>query len=83
MAAQAVAEVMAEGDQVDEVVGMEVADDDGVEISRIELARESRKRSLAEVEQDRRRAAPDQVCGPGRAESIRVGRSRARDEQLE
>jgi hypothetical protein len=80
---EAVSKVMAKGDQIDEVIGMEVADDDRVESARVELADNPWKRSLAKVEEDRGRAMANEVRGPGGTGSIRVRRPGPCDEQLE
>ena len=50
-------EVVAERHEVDEVVGMEMAHDDGIELARLDRAGQVRERTLAEVEDDRGRAS--------------------------
>ncbi len=72
-----IAEVVAERYEVDEVVGMEVADDDRVEVGRIEEPSQPGERAVAEVEQKARSLVTDQIAGSGRAGPIGVGRPRA------
>src|SRR5712671_5832000 len=62
---------------------MEVADDDRVEFSRVELADNPWKRSLAKVEEDRGRAMSNKIRGPGGTGSIRVRRAGPGNEQFE
>ena len=64
---------MPQRDEVDEMVGMEMADDDGVEQARVEQPGEPRERALAEIEQETRFPGAEQVGRPGRAEPVRVG----------
>src|SRR5882672_6964746 len=78
----AVSKVVAKGDQIDEVIGMEVADDDRVEFGRVDLADNPWKRSLAKVEEDRPRAVANEIRGSGGTGSIRVRRAGPCDEQL-
>ena len=67
------AEEMAQRHEVDEMVGMEVADQDGVEGTRIQQAGQPRQRPLAEIEQDRSPVVPDEVGGTSRAWSVGEG----------
>jgi hypothetical protein len=76
---EAISKVVAKGDQIDEVIGMEVADDDCVEFSRVDLANNPWQRSLAKVEKDRRRAVANEIRGSGGTGSIRVRRAGSRD----
>src|SRR6188472_83108 len=66
------AQVMAQGDEIDEVIGMEMADDDRVERGRIERVRKSGERSLTEVEEHARITVTEQVRGTGGTGSISV-----------
>ena len=63
---------MAQGDEIDEVIGMEMADDDRVERGRIERVREPGERSLTEVEEHARITVAEQVRGTGGTGSIGV-----------
>ena len=74
---------MPEGNQVDEVVGMEVADQDRVERAGFDSTDETRERALTQVEKDRGRAAPDEIGRPGRVGPIRPRGACAQDRQLE
>ena len=56
-------EVVAERDEIDEVIGMEVADDDRPEGARLERSGQVRERPLAEIEHDRVVAGPDEIGG--------------------
>jgi hypothetical protein len=56
-----VREVVAERDQVDEVVGMEMADDDRIQVARLRRRHEARERALAELEEDSRAGRTDKV----------------------
>ncbi len=73
------AQVVAEGDKVDEVVGVEVADDDGLELGRIDQPGQPREGALPEVEHEIRPCVTQQVRGPRGAWPIRVRRSGADD----
>jgi hypothetical protein len=54
---------MAQRDKIDEMVRMKVAHENQVQGTRIQEPGESRKRALAEIEQDRGLPVPDQVGG--------------------
>src|SRR3954454_20448312 len=60
-----IAEVVAQRDQIDEMVRVEVAHQDGVELAWLDRGGEPRERPLAQVEQDVRRRRLDEVRGPG------------------
>jgi hypothetical protein len=74
---------MAKRDEVDEVVGMEVADQDRVQRARLDRADQAREGALAEVEQDRGRPAANEVGGARGAGSIGPGGAGAEDVELE
>lgn len=61
------------------MVGVEMTDQDRVQRPRIEQPGEAWKRTLPEVQEERRGAVADQVSGPRRTESIGVGGSGADD----
>jgi hypothetical protein len=71
---------MAQGDQIDEVIRVEMADGDQIEGGRVEGRREPREAALAEVEDERRPARPDEVGRAGRADPVGVGRPCAKDQ---
>jgi hypothetical protein len=54
---------VAERDEVDEVIRVEVADQHRIELARLDRPDESGERSLAEVEQDRRVSPANEVRG--------------------
>jgi hypothetical protein len=54
---QLVAEVVAQRDEVDEVVGVEMGDRDGIEVLGPDLGEQARERSLTEIEEELRRAS--------------------------
>ena len=66
------AQVVAERHEIDEVVRVEMADDHRVEGRRIEGGRQSRERSLTEIEEHARVAESHEVRSTGRAGSIGV-----------
>ena len=71
-----IAQVMAQRDEVDEVVRVEMADDDRIERGRIERVREAGERTLAEVEEHARIIVAEQVRSAGGTGSIGVRRPR-------
>ena len=76
-------QVVPQRHEVDEVIRMQVADDNGVERARLDRSREPRKRALAQIEQEVGRGGPDEICGARRAWAIGVGGSGAEDAERE
>jgi hypothetical protein len=72
-------QVVAHRHEVDEVIGVQVADEDGIDGARFERGRQPGKRPLAEVEDDRRGAGTYQVRGARRSDLIGVRRSSPED----
>jgi hypothetical protein len=70
-----VREVMPERDEVDEVVGVEMAHHDRGQRARLELRGQARKGALAQIEEDRGCRCPDEVGGARGALSVGVGRA--------
>ena len=68
-----VAQVVAQRHQIDEVVRMQVAHYDGIQILGPDPGEDPWERSLAKVQQDGRRAVGNQVAGPRGAFAVRVG----------
>jgi hypothetical protein len=68
------AEIVAKSHQIDEMVGVEVADDDCVEATRVDRRRKPCERSLAQIEQDAGIAEPDQVGRARRTWSVGIRR---------
>ena len=81
IAAVLIAHPMAQRDQVDVVVGVQVADADGGEVGRRAVLPEVRERALAKVEQDRRRGVLDEVARRGVTGPSSPGRRTADDGQ--
>src|SRR6476620_8474783 len=67
------AQVMTHRDEVDEMVGMQVADEYRIDRARFEGRGESRKGPLAEIKDDRCRVGTEQVGGASGPELIGVG----------
>ena len=70
---EVVPQVVTEGDEIDEVVGVEVADHDRRDVLRLRLAEDALERPVPEVEQDARRSLADEVRGARGALTIRIG----------
>ena len=75
-------QVVTERDEVDEVVGVEVADQHGVEIGRVRRGSKPRKGTLSQVEKQAGPTELDEVGGTRGADAVRVGRPRACDEEV-
>jgi hypothetical protein len=73
---------VAERDQVDEVVGVQVADDDRLERAGLQAPGDPGEAALSEVEADRRPIVLDHVRARRRAGSIGVGGAGAGDEEV-
>ena len=77
-----VAQVVAEGHEVDEVVRVQVADDDGLEGARIDAPGDPGEASLAQVQADPAPVVLDHVGARRRAGAVRVGGAGSDDEEV-
>jgi hypothetical protein len=77
------AKVVAECDQVDEMVGMKMADQDRVERARLDLCSQPRERALPKVEHDRGGSRSQEVGRAGGTRPICVCGSGAQDVELQ
>jgi hypothetical protein len=77
------AKVVAERDEVDEVIRMEVADRDEVNRARLQRGGELGKAALADVEQERSPTVTNEVRRARGSGPIRVGRTGAKDEEVQ
>jgi hypothetical protein len=76
-----IAKVMAERDEIDEMVRMEVADEHRLEPLRWDPCRKPGEGTVTQVEGDRMVAGPDQVAGAGGPSGVGIGRPGADDGQ--
>ena len=70
-----IAKVMAQRHEVDEVIGVEVADDDRIDGRRIDQPGQPRERALAEVEQKARAIGSQKIGGASGPRSIGIRRT--------
>ena len=76
------AQVEPERDQVHEVVRMQMADDDRIEVRRVQQPRQPRERALAQVQEEGTLAVRQQIRRTGRAGAVRVRGSGADDREV-
>ena len=76
------AQVEPERDQVDEVVRVQVADDDRIEVRRVQHPGEPGERALAQVEQEGALAVRQEIGRAGRPGAVRVRGSGADDREI-
>ena len=78
---EVIAQVMAKRDEIDEVVRVQVADEDGVQFRRWDLPEDALEGPVAEVQENPRCPALDEVARARRAIAVGVGGAGAEDGQ--